>query len=146
MLGPDARMAVVVGLYPIRILACPNRSRCLTQKLPPPVAQWFDCWNSGNVDDLPLTDDFRHTSPFGTIEPKARYLEIVDKNRESFLGNKLTVLKQIVDGNNVCVQFRQTREDDPTFEMIVCEWYLLDGDRIKEIKSFYNIGNAVIQA
>ena len=117
----------------------------MSAKLPQPVAQWFACWNRGTVDELPITDDFRHTSPFGTIESKARYLEIVNRNRKSFLGNKLTLLKQIVDGRNVCVQFRQTREDDPGFEMSVCEWYVLDGDRIAEIESFYNIGDAVIQ-
>ena len=117
----------------------------MTATLPPPVARWFTCWSSGVIDDLPITDDFRHTSPFGTIESKSRYLEIVNKNRESFLGNKLTVLKHIVDGNDVCVQFRQTRDDDPEFEMNVCEWYVVDGDRIREIQSFYNIGDAVIQ-
>lgn len=117
----------------------------MTRPLPPPVAQWFACWNSGNVDELPITDDFRHTSPFGTIETKARYLDIVNKNRKSFLGNKLTVLTQIVDGNVACVQFLQTRDDDPAFEMKVSEWYFLEGDRIREIESFYNIGDAVIQ-
>ncbi len=117
----------------------------MTQNLPRPVAEWFSCWNTGDVDNLPITDDFRHTSPFGTIETKAAYLEIVDKNREAFLGNTLTLLKQVVDGNNVCVQFQQTRDDDPDFEMTVCEWYVLDGDRIKEIESFYNIGDAVIR-
>lgn len=117
----------------------------MIEQLPPPVAKWFACWNSGVIDDLPITDDFRHTSPFGTIDTKTRYLEIVNKNRESFLGNKLAVLKKIVDGNNVCVQFLQTREDDPEFEMTVCEWYVLDGDRIKTIESFYNIGDAQIQ-
>ena len=117
----------------------------MMEELPPPVARWFSCWNTGAIDDLPITDDFRHTSPFGTIQTKARYLEIVNKNRDAFLGNKLTVLRQMVDGDNVCVQFRQTREDDPGFEMIVCEWYVVDGDRIREIESFYNIGDAVIQ-
>lgn len=72
-------------------------------------------------------------------------MEIVTKNRESFLGNKLSILEQIVEGNNVCVQFQQTREDDAEFQMTVCEWYVLEGDRIREIRSFYNIGNAVIQ-
>ncbi len=117
----------------------------MKEVLPPPVAQWFACWNSGVIDDLPITDDFRHTSPFGTIETKSRYLEIVNRNRESFLGNRLTLLKYIVDGNDACVQFRQTRDDDPGFEMTVCEWYVLDGDRIREIQSFYNIGDAVIR-
>lgn len=117
----------------------------MTQELPTPVAQWFDCWNSGNIDDLPLTEDFRHTSPFGVIETRRRYLEIVGKNTEAFLGNKLTLIRQMVAGDNVCVQFRQTRADDPDFEMVVCEWYVLEGERIREIESFYNIGDAVIQ-
>ena len=117
----------------------------MSQELPRPVIQWFESWNTGDIDHLPITDDFRHTSPFGTIETKARYLEIVNKNREAFLGNRLTLLRQIVDDENVCVQFRQVRDDDPAFEMIVCEWYVLDGDKIKEIQSFYNIGDAVIQ-
>ena len=117
----------------------------MMNELPTPVARWFACWNAGAVDELPITDDFRHTSPFGTIETKARYLEIVNKNRESFLSNTLTVLRQIIDGDNACVVFRQTREDDPEFEMTVCEWYVLDGDHIMAIESFYNIGDAVIQ-
>lgn len=117
----------------------------MREDLPSPVARWFVCWNSGAVDDLPIAEDFCHTSPFGTIRTRARYMEIVNKNRASFLGNTLSVLDQIVEGQRVCVQFEQTREDDPEFRMNVCEWYLLDGDRIKEIKSFYNIGNAVIE-
>ena len=43
------------------------------KKLPAPVAQWFACWNTGAIDDLPITDDFRHTSPFGTIESRASH-------------------------------------------------------------------------
>lgn len=29
--------------------------------------------------------------------------------------------------------------------MIVCEWYVVDGDMIRKVESFYNIGDAVIQ-
>lgn len=117
----------------------------MSNNLPPPVKKWFSCWNSGDIDNLPLTDDFRHTSPFGVIETRRRYLEIVNRNKQAFLGNKLTVIKYIADGNNACVHFRQTREDDPEFEMDVCEWYVVDGERISQIESFYNIGDAVIQ-
>lgn len=117
----------------------------MTHKLPPAVSNWFDCWNSGDIDALPITDDFSHRSPFGEISPKSQYMEIVNQNRDQFLGNRLTILKSIVDGDNVCVQFRQTRDNDPDFEMTVCEWYQLQGDKIQAIESFYNIGNAVIQ-
>ena len=41
------------------------------KKLPAPFARWFAYWNTGAIDDLPITVDFRHTSPFGTIESGA---------------------------------------------------------------------------
>jgi len=110
----------------------------------PLVKQWFSCWENGNIEALPISDDFSHTSPFGTIEPKERYLEIVLKNKKDFLGNTFTILKQIQEGNNVCVQFEQ-KNANTGLEMIVCEWYVMDGDAIKEIRSFYNVGDASIQ-
>ncbi len=110
----------------------------------PVVRQWFSCWETGNLNDLPILDDFSHSSPFGTIETKARYLEIVRKNISDFLGNKLTVVDQIKEGDKVCVQFEQ-KNANTGLEMRVCEWYTLEGDRIKEIRSFYNIGDARIE-
>ncbi|MEX0290200.1 MAG: nuclear transport factor 2 family protein [Flavobacteriaceae bacterium] len=111
----------------------------------PVVAKWFSCWESGKVEELPITDDFSHTSPFGTITPKEKYMDIVNKNKADFLGNTLTVTKQIQEGNNVCVQFEQHNKNTG-LEMTVCEWYVFEGDLIKEIRSFYNIGNAELKA
>lgn len=112
--------------------------------LHPVVKKWFRCWEKGNIEELPIADDFSHTSPFGTIKPKAKYLEIVGKNRKDFLGNTLTVTQQIKEGSQVCVQFEQ-KNKNTGLEMTVCEWYVLEGDLIKEIRSFYNIGNAEIK-
>ena len=110
----------------------------------PLVKQWFSCWENGNIEELPISDEFSHTSPFGTITPKERYLEIVGKNKKDFLGNTFTILKQIQEGNNVCIQFEQ-KNANTGLEMIVCEWYVMQGDVIKEIRSFYNVGDASIQ-
>ena len=114
------------------------------ENLHPVLEKWFSCWRNGNVEDLPIADDFIHTSPFGTIESKSRYMEIVLKNKKDFLGNSLNVTRQIREGNQVCVQFEQKNENTG-LEMVVCEWYHIEGSQIKEIRSFYNIGNAVIQ-
>ncbi|NVJ65947.1 MAG: nuclear transport factor 2 family protein [Gammaproteobacteria bacterium] len=116
----------------------------MMNRLHPTVQKWFDCWNCGNIDDLPITDDFSHTSPFGTISPKSQYMQIVNKNRKDFLGNSLTVTAHIQDGNQVCVQFDQ-KNANTSLEMTVCEWYQFEGDLIKSIRSFYNIGNAEIK-
>ncbi len=113
-------------------------------EIDPVVQKWFDCWNSGQVDDLPIADDFKHTSPFGTIESKQTYLDIVSKNKDDFLGNELTVLKHIKQGRQVCVQFHQNNELTG-LSMEVCEWYELEGELIKSIRSFYNVGNAEIK-
>lgn len=56
----------------------------MNHPLPFAVNRWFECWNSGDIDSLPITNDFRHRSPFGEIEPRSRYLEIDNINREQF--------------------------------------------------------------
>ena len=114
------------------------------ENIHPVIKKWFSCWETGNIEELPISDDFSHTSPFGTIEPKERYLKIVKKNRRDFLGNKLTVIKQIKEGENVCVQFDQ-KNVNTGLEMTVCEWYIVKGDVITEIRSFYNVGDASIK-
>lgn len=116
----------------------------MMENIHPVINKWFRCWESGDIDSLPITEDFSHTSPFGTIQPKSRYLEIVENNRGDFLGNTLTVIKQIKEGDNVCVQFEQ-KNSNTGLEMTVCEWYVLNGDLIKEIRSFYNVGDASIK-
>ena len=112
--------------------------------LHPVIQSWISCWQTGNIEALPIADDFKHTSPFGTIESKKRYLEIVEKNKKDFLGNTLTIIKHINEGDNVCVQFEQ-KNMSTGLNMTVCEWYSLKGDHIQEIRSFYNIGNAEIK-
>ncbi|WP_422105193.1 nuclear transport factor 2 family protein [Winogradskyella sp.] len=114
------------------------------KEIHPIVEKWLSCWKNGNIEDLPITEDFSHTSPFGTIAPKSKYMDIVLKNRKDFLGNTLTVIKQIQEGNNVCIQFEQHNKNTG-LEMAVCEWYQIEGNLIKDIRSFYNIGNAEIK-
>ncbi|NMH60335.1 nuclear transport factor 2 family protein [Alteromonas ponticola] len=110
----------------------------------PVINKWLTCWETGDIDALPIVDSFCHTSPFGTIKGKQRYLEIVAKNKSDFLGNTLTVINQITEANQVCVQFEQ-KNANTGLEMVVCEWYTLQGDQIKAIRSFYNVGDAQIK-
>ena len=110
----------------------------------PIIQQWLDCWQTGQIDQLPIGDDFQHTSPFGTIKGKRRYLEVVNNNLDDFLNNTLTVVAHIAQGDQVCVQFEQTNAKTG-LKMTVCEWYQLAGNQIRSIRSFYNVGNAVIQ-
>lgn len=112
-------------------------------ELHPVVNKWFECWRGGKLDTLPIAEDFTHTSPFGIIKGKNRYMEIVFKNKKDFLNNQLTVTKQICQDNQVCVQFEQ-KNNQTGLEMTVCEWYEIRGELISQIRSFYNIGDAKI--
>lgn len=116
----------------------------MAKALNPVVQKWLQCWEQGDIDNLPITDDFSHSSPFGLIKPKSRYLEIVNKNKADFLGNSLKVIDHIEEGDKACIQFEQ-KNKNTGLEMTVCEWYELEGDKIKAIQSFYNIGDAKIE-
>jgi hypothetical protein len=34
------------------------------------VEEWFSKWGTGDFTNLPITENFKHTSPFGTINGK----------------------------------------------------------------------------
>lgn len=36
------------------------------------VKKWFDKWEEGDYLHLPISEDFKHTSPFGTINGKKK--------------------------------------------------------------------------
>ena len=38
---------------------------------------WIECWNQSRPDDIPLAENFVHTSPFGRVEGRVVYLEWV---------------------------------------------------------------------
>ncbi len=103
------------------------------------VEKWFSCWETGELDQLPITNDFEHTSPFGTISSKSTYLDIVEKNKDRFLGKSFQIIDKIIEGNNACVRYEVINPDG---NMDVCEWYTMEGGLIKNIYSYYNIGDA----
>jgi hypothetical protein len=44
------------------------------------VRKWFDKWEEGDFYNLPITGNFKHTSPFGTINGKEEYIKLVEAN------------------------------------------------------------------
>ncbi len=40
--------------------------------------EWIEIWDRGEPRALPLADEFVHVSPFGRIEGRGRYLEVVE--------------------------------------------------------------------
>jgi hypothetical protein len=101
------------------------------------VETWFARWSSGDYHDLPLADDFRHTSPFGTIEGREAYLALVEANKEKFLGYRFEIHDALYEAEQACVRYTAIQGD---FKLDVSEWYYVAGEAISEIVSYYHIG------
>ncbi|MEM9544833.1 MAG: nuclear transport factor 2 family protein [Bacteroidota bacterium] len=107
-------------------------------KLQELVESWFSKWASGDFLNLPITDNFKHTSPFGTIEGKKTYIDLVANNKEKFLGYTFEIHDEIYGDNRACVRY--TAKQGADFRLDVSEWYYPEGGLIKEIIAYYHIG------
>lgn len=101
------------------------------------VKEWFDKWESGDFQNLPISDNFRHTSPFGTIDNKKKYLDIVEENKDKFLGYRFKILDEIYYDNKGCVRYQGIKGD---YILDVSEWYYIKDGLIEKIVSYYHLG------
>ena len=101
------------------------------------IKDWFAKWELGDVINLPLAEDFRHTSPFGTIEGKKEYLDLVHANKDKFLGYTFEIIDEIYEPTKGCIRYRSVQGD---FSLDVSEWHYLENSLIKEIVAYYHIG------
>ncbi|WP_338733277.1 nuclear transport factor 2 family protein [Mangrovimonas cancribranchiae] len=102
------------------------------------IKKWFACWECGDLNNLPISKKFTHSSPFGTIESKQSYLELVNNNKDKFLNYKFTIHDTIYNKNKACVRYTATQED---FELDVSEWYYVKNNYIEKIIAYYHIGD-----
>lgn len=100
------------------------------------VKKWFDKWEEGDFLKLPITDNFKHTSPYGIINGKEAYLSIVKANKDKFLGHRFELHDEIYQDNKACVRYTAIQGD---FTLEVSEWYFFSGNLIEEIIAYYNI-------
>ena len=101
------------------------------------VNTWFEKWEKGEFLDLPITPDFRHVSPFGTIEGKQTYIDLVKANQDRFLGYRFDIHDRIFDGDRGCVRYTAVQGD---FRLDVSEWYFARDGLIGTIMAYYHIG------
>ena len=100
------------------------------------VKKWFDKWEEGDFHNLPITDNFRHTSPYGTIDGKKAYISLVEANKDKFLGHHFELHDGIYEEKKACVRYTAVQED---FTLDVSEWYFFKDNQIEEIIAYYNI-------
>lgn len=104
-----------------------------TQEL---VKEWFEKWDAGDFMNLPLASDFTHHSPYGTINGRDPYLELVESNKDKFLGNEINIHDELYEEKRGCVRYTIINKD---FEMVVSEWLYTENGFITEIYAYYNI-------
>jgi len=102
------------------------------------VKLWFDKWEKGDYLNLPIAEDFKHTSPFGIISGKRRYLGLVKDNEDKFLGQTFELHDGIYEHDRACVRY--TARQGQNFSLDVSEWYYIKNNLIEEIVAYYHIG------
>ena len=100
------------------------------------VRQWFELWENGEFQKLPLSENFRHTSPYGTISGRKAYLDLVKANTEKFLGHQFKIHDSLFGHERACIRYTAIKED---FSLDVSEWHYIKEDLIEEIVAYYNI-------
>lgn len=97
---------------------------------------WFRKWEEGDFHNLNIADSFIHESPYGIIEGKANYLNIVEANQDKFLDHTFEIHDILEDETKACVRYTAQK---PDFNLEVTEWHFIENDRISRIVSYYNI-------
>lgn len=100
------------------------------------VKEWFSKWEEGDFLHLPVTDNFSHISPYGTITGKEKYIQLVDSNKDKFLGHSFELHDQLYEEDRACVRYTARQGD---FSLEVSEWYYLKEGLIERIVAYYNI-------
>ena len=107
-------------------------------KLEELVKNWFEKWRNGDYLNLPISKNFKHTSPFGTIDGKQTYLDLVKENEDKFLGQTFDLHDAIYEKDRACVRY--TAKQGKDFSLDVSEWYYVKDNLIEEIVAYYHIG------
>jgi hypothetical protein len=97
---------------------------------------WIEAWRRFDMEWLRtrLAPDFVHISPFGRFDDRETYLAAVEPMaRKTVMG--LSVKETIASGDVAAVRFENRT---PKGAVESCDWVRIEGDSIKEIRSFYD--------
>jgi len=100
------------------------------------VKEWFRKWEEGDFLNLPISDNFKHTSPYGTIRGKKEYINLIEANKDKFLGHRFVIHNEIYEKDIACVRYTAIKGN---FKLDVSEWHFLSKGQINEIVAYYNI-------
>ena len=95
---------------------------------------WIECWNKGTPDLIPLSEDFTHTSPYGRVAGREKYLEWVKPLSKQNVMD-LKIQRILSQRNEAVIHFEMKT---PKGTIPVCDWVVVNDGQITEIHSFYD--------
>ncbi len=100
------------------------------------AAGWIEAWIRMDLDWLRghLAPDFVHVSPFGRFDDRESYLAAVEPMARKSVAD-LKILDVVGRGDKAVIRFENVT---PKGGVETCDWVRVDGDVIREIRSFYD--------
>ena len=97
---------------------------------------WIEAWIRMDMGWLRerLAADFVHTSPFGRLEGRDEYLAVIEPMARKSV-RELVIRDVVAEGDRAAIWFGNRT---PAGMVESCDWVRVDGDRIVEIRSFYD--------
>ena len=97
------------------------------------VDAWFDAFRTKDLSKLELADDFVHSSPFGEIKGKKRYLDMVRENTDLFFSKTIEIIDVFDCGDKFAVRY--SVDETPA-----CEFIYVRNGQIAKIHAYYHFG------
>lgn len=99
--------------------------------------RWIEVWGRDDPRTLPLAETFVHVSPFGRLEGRSRYLEVVMPMAQQNVAS-LRITSVISEGNQACIAFTM---DTPRGPIPCCDWVTVADGEILSVHSYYDSRN-----
>lgn len=96
---------------------------------------WIEGWNAGTPDDIPLSRDFTHSSPFGVVRGREKYLSWVKPLAAKNVTASLKIVKTLGGDGEAVIWFEMTT---PLGVVPCCDWLRIKGGEIVAVTSFYD--------
>ncbi len=95
---------------------------------------WIEGWIEGKPDDIPLAPEFTHSSPFGIVKGREKYLEWVKPLSAKNVAS-LKIVKTLGGEDEAAIWFEMTT---PKGLVLCCDWLHTSNGKIVSIQSFYD--------
>lgn len=95
---------------------------------------WIEGWIRSTPDQIPLADEFVHSSPFGVVAGREKYLEWVKPLAAKNVAS-LKILKTVGNQFEAAIWFEMTT---PQGTVPCCDWVEVEDGEIIAVNSFYD--------